>query len=132
MAAFTLPMSNNKKSAGFTLIEVLVALAILSIALTAIIKFTSQNIRDTIYIQNKVIASWVGTQIINEIRAGVLKLPDAPEKLKQETEMLGQQWPWQASFVASPNPHIKEIHVDVLQKQGNGNLISLVSYVYVP
>ena len=41
------------KNFGFTLIEVLIALTILSIALTAIIISTSQNIKDTFYLQNK-------------------------------------------------------------------------------
>lgn len=121
-------MQNNK---GFTLIEVLIALAILSIALTTIIKFTSQNIRDTTYVQNKTIANWVGTQIINEVRVGVLKLPEPPDTLEQETEMLGQTWSWKASLAATPNTHIQEIHVDVFQKTGNKKMISLVSYLYV-
>ena len=118
------------KKSGFTLIEVLISLAILSIALTAIIKFTSQNIRDTAYIQNKTIANWVGTQVINEARAGILKLSQS-DHLEQTTEMLGQQWPWQATLQSTPNPHIQEIHVDVFQKENKNKLISLVSYLYV-
>jgi prepilin-type N-terminal cleavage/methylation domain-containing protein len=51
---------------GLTLIEVLVALAIISIALTAIIKATSENIRGTAYLQDKTIAMYVARQILNE------------------------------------------------------------------
>ena len=121
-------MRNNK---GFTLIEVLIALAILSIALTTIIKFTSQNIRDTTYVQNKTIANWVGTQVINEVRVGLLKLPQPPDPLEQETQMLGQAWSWKAYLAATPNTHIQEIHIDVFQKTGHRKMISLVSYLYV-
>jgi general secretion pathway protein I len=64
-----------KQQRGFTLIEVLIALAILSIALTAIIKATSQNIRDTAYIQHKMIAHYVALDVINAARAGLINLP---------------------------------------------------------
>ena len=114
------------KIKGFTLIEVLIALAILSIALTSIIKYTSQNIRDTNYLQNKMIAMWVGTQIMNEARVGILTLPQ-----HQVTKMLGQNWPWEANVVSTPNSHIKEIDVDVMQESNQEKLIHLVSYVYL-
>ena len=118
-------MKNN----GFTLIEVLIALAILSIALTAIIQSTSQNIKDTLYIQNKTIANWVGSEIIAETEAGILKVPDPPDKLSDETDMLGQKWIWQASLKPSPNPKIKELNVSVSIKS-NEKLIQLTSYLY--
>jgi len=119
-----------KKTEGFTLIEVLVALAILSIALTAIIKSTSQNIKDTLYLQNKTIAMWTGTNMLNEIRAGILIVPAAPDHLETETESLGQQWICKANVIATPNPKIKEINVDVYEKVSQRKLAHLVSYVY--
>ncbi len=82
-------MQNNT---GLTLIEVLVALVILSIALTAVIKVTAQNIKNAIYVQNKIIALWVGMNVINEVRGGILKLPLAPDHLEKETAMLNQAW----------------------------------------
>ncbi len=117
-----------KNKAGFTLIEVLIALVILSIALTAIIKSSSQNIKDTLYIQKKTIALWVGNQIMNEILAGLRKPPLAPDTLSQKSTMLNETWSWTAFMKPTPNPHIQEINVDVSQ---NTHLIHLVSYLYV-
>jgi general secretion pathway protein I len=122
----------KKNNAGFTLIEVLIAMAILAIALSAVIKATSQNIRDTLYLQNKTIAVWVGTEVINEIRAGALKLPSAPAELTQETNMLGKTWPWKATIESTPNPRIKKIIVLVYQTPDHKKLTQLESYVYVP
>lgn len=116
---------------GFTLIEVLIALVILAIALTAIIKSTSQNIRDTTYLQNKTIATWVGTYIVNKARAGLLQLPAQPSSLKQETEMLNRQWSWQASMNPTANPRIKTIEVSVFLPANHAKLTTLVSYVYI-
>jgi general secretion pathway protein I len=120
-----------KNNAGFTLIEVLIALAILSIALTAIIKSTSQNIKDTAYIQTKTIATWVGTQAINEARVGITTFPLSPAKLSQETEMLGRKWTWEGSMSPTPNIHIKKINVTVFD-QTHHQISQLNSYVYVP
>jgi general secretion pathway protein I len=119
-----------KKTNGFTLIEVLIALAILSIALTAIIKTASQNIRDTLYLEDKTIAHWIGMNIINETRAGLIALPTPPDTLEEETTMLGKEWTWQAQFVQSPNPHIKEIHVTVHRKGESNQLADLSGYTY--
>jgi general secretion pathway protein I len=119
-----------KNKAGFTLIEILIALTILSIALTAIIKGTSQNIKDNIYIQNKMIATWVGNQVINEIRVGLIKPPGAPDVLEKDTQMLQRKWPWNASLNETPNSHIKKIEVNVFSPVSKTQLIHLESYLY--
>lgn len=121
-----------KNSTGFTLIEVLVALAILAIALTAVIKSTSQNIKDNVYLQNKTIANWVGTNVINEARAGLVKLPEAPGKLEAETTMLNRKWLWHASVEPTPNTQIKKIIVEVNQATNEAKLAHLESFIYVP
>jgi general secretion pathway protein I len=122
--------SKNNKLAGFTLIEVLIALAILSISLTAIIKSTSQSIKDTIYLQDKTIAHWVGLKVMNEARAGMLNLSPQSEKVTDETEMLSEKWTWDASLKPTNTPHITEIDVDVYRQSDNAKMASLVSYSY--
>jgi general secretion pathway protein I len=116
-----------QNKAGFTLIEVLIALVILSIALTAIIKSTSQNIKDTLYVQKKTIALLVGNQVMNEILVGLRKPPIAPDTLKNKTTMLNENWTWEASLKPTPTQHVQEINVDVFQRT---HLIHLVSYLY--
>lgn len=120
---------------GMTLIEVLIALAIVSIAMTAIIKATSENIRATTYLKNKTIALWVGQQIVNETRAGVLKLPSAPEDVSNTTIMLGQNWYWRANKNDTANARVKKIRVRVYSHPVDVNedvtpLIDLESYDY--
>lgn len=123
-------MSPMNKTAGFTLIEVLVALAILSIALTAIIKATSQNIKNTLYLQEKTISAWVGTKIITETRLGIIKLPAPPDVTHKQTHMFNQVWPWQAHLSITPNRRIRKITVEVFAPKNQRKLITLESYLY--
>ena len=120
---------NNKS--GFTLIEVLVALAIVSIALTAVIKVSSQNIKNTFYIQEKTIALWVASDIINEMRLGVIKVPEKSEMIEEKKEMLNQSWPYTVNLSNTPNLHIKKIYVVVYTPREKKELIHLESYLYV-
>lgn len=114
---------------GLTLVEVLIALAIVSIALTAVIKSTSENIRGTSHLENKTIATWVGTNVINEIRTGILRMALA-EKQRGMCEMLGRNWYWQAQVDETGNDHIKKISVSVSIREDSKPVVTLESYRY--
>lgn len=114
---------------GLTLIEVLIALAIIAIALTAVIKATSQSIRGTRYLQDKTIALWVGQAKMSEVRVGTLTV-GLGSSTKKSTVQFGQTWYWQASLTDTPNKQIKQITVDVSQGENEPPLIHLESFVY--
>lgn len=122
------PLRQN--NSGLTLIEVLIALAILSIALAAVIRTTSQNILQLLYLQNKTIASWVGTLVINESRLGLLKLPMRPETLNRSIDFLGQNWQYKANLSPTLNKHIRKINVEVYDQSGHGPFCNLASTIY--
>lgn len=121
----------KNKTAGFTLIEVMIALAIIAISLTAVIKATSQNIKDVIYLQNKMTAHWVALNVMNQARVGLLKISGQSDKLEQETKMLGGTWAWTAATSDTPNPRIKEIHVKVFREPEHQQMVNLMSFIYV-
>ncbi len=124
-------LCSPRNKSGFTLIEVLIALVILSIALTAILKSASLNIKNLIYLENRTMATWIANNVINEVRAGVLKLPNAPASAEQETVLLNQTWIWQANLNLTPNKKIKEINVTVFLKNNSSRLGHMVGYLYV-
>lgn len=115
---------------GMTLIEVLIALSIVAIAMTAVIKATTQNISGTLYVQNKMIATWVGMQVVNELRTGILSTNE--DKLEDKTDMLGQTWYWEAVINATGNPHIQQVTVLVSNREDveSHKLVTLESYLY--
>ena len=57
-----------KKQAAFTLLEVLVALAILAVALSAAIQTSTINAENARYLRDKTLAHWVAVNVVTEMR----------------------------------------------------------------
>ena len=123
---------HNSRQQGLTLIEVLIALAIIGIALTAIIKSTSQNIRGTSYLADKTMALWVAQDVMNRAQVGLLSLPDS-DQVDESTTLLDREWYWQAKQETTPNKHIFKISVSVFAQEPNDDatpLSHLEGYTY--
>jgi general secretion pathway protein I len=56
---------------GFTLLEVLVALTVLTISLGALIKAASEHTRNTAYLQDRTLAHWVAQNLMARYEAGL-------------------------------------------------------------
>lgn len=96
---------------GLTLIEVLVALAIVAIAMLAVIKATGQALHSEMRLKDKTLALWVGTQVANEWRAGLLTVSDSQTEFK--TIILNRTFYWRAQVMKTPNPRIDKFIVSV-------------------
>lgn len=124
-----------QKTSGMTLIEVLVALAIAGIALMAVIKAASENIRGTGYLQTKTIALWVGQEVMSEVQLGLLKLPEDREgEAGSVMTMLGQDWYWRATEEVTANVHISKLNVRVYAREPDdddaASIVDLNGYRY--
>lgn len=98
---------------GFTLIEVLIALAIIAIAMTAIIKTTGDAIRNTAYLKTKTTAYWVAINVLNETLVGAAGRPQAGETKTGRMEMFDREWPWEMSAASTGNGRIRQLFVRV-------------------
>lgn len=124
----------HKSQAGMTLIEVLIALAISGIAMIAVIKAASQNIRSTSYLIKKTEAMWVAQEVLNEARADMLKMGSSSGNQRLKTEMLGQDWFWMMDQSETPNAQIKKVTVTVYENENDeadaAPIVTMESYVY--
>lgn len=121
------------RMAGFTLIEVLVALAIIAIAMTAAIKAASTDIMGISHLQEKTMAMWVGEQAMNEARVGLIDMTSS-EGVHRETRLLNRNWYWVLTQETTPNPRIREYIVTVyaskLDEEQDQSSARLNSYVF--
>lgn len=101
-----------KKASGFTLIEVLVALAIIAIALLAVIKVTAQSVRETAQLKDKMSAHWVAMNVLAKVQVGLIKM-DRIDNLEGYDNLLGSQWHWRMEMKRKTDPRLDEIRVTV-------------------
>lgn len=101
---------------GFTLIEVLLALAVIAIAMTALLKATAENISGTTRLKDKTISHWVAMQGIAAVQTGILNLNPGQE-ITQVTSILGQAWYWRVKITDAPVESMQKITVTLSKNQ---------------
>lgn len=117
-----------RKSAAFTLIEVLIALVIIAIALAAAVRSVNESVRTTIHVREVVAAHWVGLNILSEIKTHMIPAPTDTNPVQGKTEMMNLSLSWRARAETSPLwPGIDQITVTVSIK--NHSLQSVIGYV---
>ena len=105
--------SHVRKTGCFTLIEVLVALMIIAIALTAAIKSTNSSINTTNRLRETLAAHWVALNVLSQMQTGLWPLPNEGASDGQSS-MLGRDFHWSAAqTTSSASPTIVRITVRV-------------------
>ncbi len=101
-------MAGNR---GFTLIEVLVALAVLAIALSAAVMATGQYARGLGQRQDLVLARYVAANVIAETRLGE-RWPQLGER-DGEVRMAGRSWRWRLRVSDTPDGDMRRLDASV-------------------
>lgn len=85
---------------AFTLIEVLVALAIVAFGLTALFSVTNQTARASSYLREKTLAQWIAVNKITETR--LTGQPPAEDETKGEIKYANLDWRWELKKIKTP------------------------------
>lgn len=100
---------------GFTLLEVLVALAVAGIGLAGVIKVAGSNAYNAQYLQEKTLAQWVALNRIATLR--VREEFPSVGTAKGDDEMAGRKWYWRQETRATPfvftKQTLREIEINV-------------------
>jgi general secretion pathway protein I len=110
-------LSNGRRLcvSGFTLIEVLVALAILAVALAAAVRSVSLATQSTIELKERLLGTWAAQNRIAEYAARPL-WPDIGTR-QGTAEQAGLRFIWRESVSETPNPRFRRVEVNVFPER---------------
>jgi general secretion pathway protein I len=121
----------HKRSKGFTLIEVMLAMAVFSIAGIAILGTADTNVRNLGYLESKIMASWVASSQLVEVTVNSEWPPKNNKKGK--VELAGQTWFWQQKVLKTTDKDMRSIVMQVrLDEKEASALTSLTTYISKP
>jgi general secretion pathway protein I len=118
----------NKRTTGFTLVEVLVALAIIAISMAAALSTSGSQARSASYLKQKTIANWVALNEMTQFQ--LAHNITVTGKTDGDSKMAGVTWYWTRKVTPLANvTSTFEIEYKVFNdKQRKNSLITLVSY----
>lgn len=115
---------------GFTLIEVVIALAVVAISLAAAFQVVNQAAFGTQRMQERTLASWIGLNQIAEMRLQ----PALPEvgKSDGDVEFGPGEWVWEAEVSATQVEALRRIEVTVRYERDGDPLATVVGFAGTP
>jgi general secretion pathway protein I len=118
------------RSNGFTLIEVMVALSIVALSLTAVTASISQMINTAESMRNRTYASWIAQNRITELRLATA----APEEgaTNGEVEYANTDWSWRTVVSTTGVDDLYRIDVSVSLAGSDDNIRTVTGFVGLP
>jgi len=119
---------------GFTLLETLVAMAILTIAMVAVIQTAGSSVTAQNHLQEKVFAEWVVLNQLTRMHVASELTSELPKVGKYEgtEKMAGRQWRWLAEVEATSNPYLLKATVHAGHVDQQQYLMTVTGYIDLP
>jgi len=117
----------RSRAPGFTLIEILVALAVLAIALTAAAHSVGSAVDTTVALRERMLARWVAEDRMAELELrGEWPALDTREG---DAEMGGRKFHWVQETGVTPVTKMRRVETSVLLPGGKVPLVRLTGFV---
>jgi general secretion pathway protein I len=115
---------------GFTLIETMVALVIVSLGMTAVYMQLSQYASNAIYLRDKTLASWIGSNVVTELSIQP-QWPGIGDEM-QEREFADRVWSLTIEISETEVENLRRADVSVALADRPERIIHTVSALIEP
>lgn len=106
---------------GFTLVEVLVALAVLAIGVAALVTGVSGYTDNAVTLRDRALARWVAENQLTELQLAA-GWPDTGSRDGRE-RMGGVEWRWEIEVQKTPEPNMRRASV-MVRREPNGQVLA--------
>ncbi len=111
---------------GFTLLEVMVAVAILALVLVTLLGLKNRSVQDVMLDEKMTTATLLAKRVMVETLSGQLSVIEDGGQFEEEEF---KEFAWKKTISPTPIPQLMEVRVAVLWKEGTRDeKVELVSY----
>lgn len=115
-------------STGFTLIEVLLALAVFSLAGLALLNTADTHFTSLNNLEDKMIADWVASNQL--VEAHLVQTWPPQNNKKGKVDMAGRDWYWTQKVVKTTDNDMRQIVIEIRNSDDDElALTSLMTYI---
>jgi general secretion pathway protein I len=120
----------QRRCRGFTLIETMVALLIVSLGMTALFMQLNRLTTSGIYLRDKALASWIASNILTELSLAA----DWPEVGDQEGEVsyANQEWTFRIEIAETEVENLRRAEVSVAHLESPELAVHIASALIEP
>lgn len=104
-------MSRSRANRGFTLVEVLVALVVVALGLTALLVAVNSTARTSGYLRDKTLAQWIALNRLSEVRLNVTKFGQNTDT--GELDFGSRKWHYDTRYFDTSIASMKRVVVRV-------------------
>jgi len=122
--------SDSRPAAGFTLIEVMVALAIAALSLAAVTAAMSQMVDAANSMKERTYASWIAQNKIAELRLANV-VPEVSED-SGEIEYAGLEWTWRSNISETGVENLYRVDVAVSFVDSDATIRTVTGFIGEP